>query len=333
MPTAVVVIPTRNEERSIQDVMAEVRAGLQGTAYDHVEILITDDSIDSTRELAREAGARVVIGGGEGLGVAMFRGLKEALKFRPDVIVSVDGDGQSDAKAEIPRFVEVIWRGEADLVLGSRFRGENLIQYKYRLINRLGTRVLTRMLNYATGLRLTDSHGGIRAMRAAVVEDLQMIGTHTYVQETIIDAYEKGYRIIELPSVWRVRQHGKSRVVGSIVKYIFYTLPVILLRSGHHVRSLYSAGLVLVGLAVLYFFYIVASEGFTWAMGNRTPAFLLVALMVSTGIQFFFFGFILQLLNQIKRSIDRSLHHEAERTEPVPDVTAKRAVREISRVG
>lgn len=312
MPTAVVVIPTRDEENSIERVIAEIRSAFDGRKYDCIEILVTDDSTDRTRALARLAGAHVVNGGGEGLGAAMYRGLKESLAFDPDVIMAIDGDGQADSKTEIPRFLDVIERGEADLVLSSRFKESGAVHYEYRFINRLGTRVLTYLLNSKTGLKLTDSHGGIRSMTPAVVEELQMIGTHTYVQETIIDAAEKGFRIVELPSSWRVREHGKSRVVGSIPKYVFYTLPIILLRSGHHIRTLYNIGLALVAIAVSYFCYIFASEGFTFALGRRTPAFVLIALLVSTGLQLFFFGFVLQLLNQIKRTVDRIVYERRD---------------------
>lgn len=330
MPTAVVVIPTRNEEKSIEGVIAEVRSAFAGLRYDRVEILLTDDSIDGTRAVARRAGAHVVNGGGEGLGAAMYRGLKEALAFDPDVILTIDGDGQSDAKDEIPRFLGVLERDEADLVLGSRFQQSGLVRYKYKFVNRMGTRLLVHFLNAKTGLGLTDSHGGIRAMRAAVARELQMIGSHTYVQETIIDAAEKGFRIVELPSAWRARQHGSSRVVGSIPKYVFYTLPIILLRSGHHVRTLYNTGLLLIAAAFVYFGVVVVEEGFTLAMGHRTPAFVLIALLISTGIQLFFFGFMLQLLNQIKRSVDRVVYPTGEKVprEPPPPARARVAQKE-----
>jgi glycosyltransferase involved in cell wall biosynthesis len=334
MPTAVVVIPTRNEEKSIEGVIAEIRAAFAGSRYDRLEILITDDSTDATRAVARRAGAHVVNGGGEGLGAAMYRGLKEALAFEPDVILTIDGDGQTDAKTEIPRFLGVVERDEADLVLGSRFKESGLVRYRYKFVNRLGTRLLTYLLNSKTRLGLTDSHGGIRAMRSAVVRELQMIGTHTYVQETIIDAAEKGFRIVELPSAWREREHGTSRVVGSIPKYVFYTLPIILLRSGHHIRTLYNTGIFLVAAGFIYFGVVVVEEGFTLAMGHRTPAFILIALLVSTGLQLFFFGFMLQLLNQIKRTVDRAVYPSGEEralVEPAP--TRSRAVeKEASRV-
>jgi len=305
LPRAAVVIPTRNEEQSIGRVIAEIRSGFVGTRYNAIDIVLADDSSDRTRRVARELGAIVVPGGGEGLGVAMYRGLKAAAQLGPDVIVAVDGDGQADAVAEIKRFLAPIERDEADLVLGSRFLDHGLVKYPYRWINRFGTRVLSAFLRAQTGLPLTDSHGGIRAMRPEVAADLDLLGTQTYVQESILDAVEKGYRVTEIPSVWRKREHGTSRVVGSIPKYVLYTLPVLILRSGQHLRLLYSAGLLSIAAGVLYFAVILAQEGLL-NIGSRVPGLLLIALLVMSGLQLFFFGFVLQLLKQIKRNVDRN---------------------------
>ena len=304
MPRAAVVIPTRNEEQSIARVIAEIRSGFVGTRYNDIDIVLADDSSDRTRRVARELGATVVPGGGEGLGVAMYRGLKAAARLAPDVIVAVDGDGQADAVAEIRRFLAPLERDEADLVIGSRFLDHGLVKYPYRWINRFGTRILSAFLRAQTGLPLTDSHGGIRAMRPEVAADLDLLGTQTYVQESILDAVEKGYRVTEIASVWRKREHGTSRVVGSIPKYILYTLPVLILRSGQHLRLLYSTGLLSIVAGVLYFVIILAQEGLN--IGSRVPGLLLVALLVMSGLQLFFFGFVLQLLKQIKRNVDRN---------------------------
>jgi glycosyltransferase involved in cell wall biosynthesis len=313
--TAVVVIPTKNEENTIRSVIAEVREAFTELPYD-VEILITDDSTDSTRAIARECGAHVVNGGGEGLGSAMYRGLKEALYLDPSVILSIDGDGQTDARTEIPQFVRPILEGQADLVLGSRFARAGLVAYHYRSLNMMGTRILTWILRRMTGLKVTDSHGGIRAMVPEVARELQIIGSHTYVQETIIDAHEKGFRILELPSVWRQRNFGQSRVVRSIPKYIAYTLPVLLLRSGQHIRALYALGSILFVGAFVVFAVVFVEEGFTLVLGHRTPALIMIALMVMAGLQLIFFGFSFQLLKQIKRAVDR-IEYEDHASRPV----------------
>ena len=288
MPRAAVVIPTRNEELSIARVIEEIRSGFVGTRYNEVDIVLADDSSDRTRRIARDLGAVVVPGGGEGLGVAMYRGLKVAAQLAPDVIVAVDGDGQADAAAEIRRFLTPIERDEADLVLGSRFLDRGLVKYPYRWINRFGTRVLSAFLRAQTGLPLTDSHGGIRAMRPEVAADLDLLGTQTYVQESILDAVEKGYRVTEIASVWRKREHGSSRVVGSIPKYILYTLPMLILRSGQHLRLLYSAGLLSIVGGVLYFAIILAQEGLL-NIGSRVPGLLLVALLRDERLAAFLF--------------------------------------------
>ena len=305
MPRAAVVIPTRNEEQSIARVIAEVRSGFVGTRYTEVDIVLADDSSDRTRRVARDLGAVIVPGGGEGLGVAMYRGLKAAAQLAPDVIVAVDGDGQADAATEIKRFLAPIERDEADFVIGSRFLDQGLVKYQYRWINRFGTRILSAFLRAQTGLPLTDSHGGLRAMRPEVAADLDLLGTQTYVQESILDAVEKGYRVTEIASVCRKREHGTSRVVGSIPKYILYTLPVLILRSGQHLRLLYSAGLLSIAAGVLYFAILLAQEGL-FNIGSRISGLLLVALLVMSGMQLFFFGFVLQLLKQIKRNVDRN---------------------------
>ena len=302
-----VVIPTRNEEKSIDGILRSVKAAITQNFCKSLRIIVVDDSTDQTRTLARNAGAEVLNGGGRGLGSAMYDGLKAAVATKPDYILSLDGDGQADVD-EIPRFLKPLIEDRADLVVGSRFLERHLVQYRYRFVNRFGTIVLAWILRRLTSLKLTDSHGGLRAMRREVAEELEMLGTHTYVQETIIDAVEKGFRILEMPSTWKVRQHGKSRVVSSIPRYIFYSLPVLILRSGQHIRLLYSGGIIMIVFALIYFFTILAEARFNIkALGDRVPAFVWITLMISIGFQCFFFGFVLQLIKQIKYRLDRTV--------------------------
>lgn len=327
MARACVVVPTRNEEASIAGVIAEIRAGFDGTRYDELIILVVDDSTDGTRAIAQANGAVVVRGDGDGLGSAMFKGLRAAVQFDPDIIVAVDGDGQADAATEIPRFLAPIERDEADLVLGSRFLQPDLVGYRYRAVNRFGTRVLSAMLRAGTGLPLTDSHGGLRAMRPEVAASLEMIGTHTYVQETIIDAVEKGFRVVEIPSVWRPRRAGRSRVVSSIPKYVFYTLPVLLLRSGQHIRWLYTIGIVATVVSLAIFLAVLIEER-SLQLDHRMPTLLFVVLLFTTGLQLFFFGFVLQLLKQLKKSIDRQTAPRVPIVPPRPGSAAQPAVQD-----
>ena len=300
-----VVLPSKNEGKVIGKVINEIHNIFQDNGYNKPIVIVSDDSKDDTREIAKSTGAVVLNGGGKGLGFAMYKGLKYSLRFKPDLILSCDSDGQIDLN-EIPSFIKAIKNDEADLVLGSRFIQSNLVRYKYRWINRLGVIVLSKILRSFTGLRLTDSHGGLRCMKPEVVQELEMIGTHTYVQETIIDASEKGFRIKEIPSVWKKREVGKSKVVGSIPTYIFYTLPILIVRSKQHIKWLYSIGIILSLVAIVYFMFISWQAAFDFkSMFSRLPSFILIALLLLVGIQLFFFGFILQIIKDIKYRIDR----------------------------
>ena len=210
-----IIIPTKNEAETIANIINGIREVFDQLPYKLHEIYIVDDSRDETRKVAEKLGAIVIIGGGRGLGYAMFKALKVVSRSTCDVILSIDGDGQADLK-EIPKFLSTLEKSNSDLVLGSRFLSKGSVKYKYRMRNRFGTIALSYILRMITKLPLTDSHGGLRAMRREVPEELEMIGTHSYVQETIIDAVEKGFKVTEIPSVWHVRQFGSSKVVASI---------------------------------------------------------------------------------------------------------------------
>ena len=156
-----------------------------------------------------------------------------------------------------------------------------------------------------SGRRLSDSHGGIRAMRNEVVADLTLTGTHSYVQETILDALQKGFRVVEIPSKWKPRAHGSSRVVSSIPRYAAHTLPVLLVKSGKHLTWLATMGSLFVIGGGAFFFVVLVQEGFSVPeLFDRLPALLLIALLVSVGTQMFFFGLVLELLRQISRQVD-----------------------------
>ncbi|MFA6378619.1 MAG: glycosyltransferase, partial [Candidatus Omnitrophota bacterium] len=92
------VIPTKNEAASIGKVIDDLRLEVKGLGHELVGIMITDDSTDETRRIAKEKGATVVIGEGKGLGYAMWKGLKASLRCKPDIIISMDADGQSELK-------------------------------------------------------------------------------------------------------------------------------------------------------------------------------------------------------------------------------------------
>jgi len=108
-----VVIPTRDEEGGIAEIIDSVRSSCD-------EILVVDGhSKDQTREIAAARGARVVLDHGKGKGGALRQSITEA---KSDILVFIDADGSHDAR-DIPAMVAPIKADQFDLVVGSRGRG------------------------------------------------------------------------------------------------------------------------------------------------------------------------------------------------------------------
>src|SRR5262245_24268420 len=161
-----VVIPAYNEGTVIFRVVSDVkRAG-------YSVVVIDDGSSDNTAEQARAAGATVIKHPFNlGQGAALQSGIEYALAQAAECVVTFDADGQHRV-SDISRLTEALVRERADFALGSRFLGQapNLPPLR-RLVLQAAT-VFTRM---TTGLQLTDTHNGLRAMtrRGAAAIKLQ----------------------------------------------------------------------------------------------------------------------------------------------------------------
>jgi glycosyltransferase involved in cell wall biosynthesis len=154
-PQVWVVIAAYNEAPAIARVVGDVkRAGYQA-------IVVDDGSTDATGALAAKAGGVVVrhpINLGQGAGLQT--GIEFALSEEADIIVTFDADGQHRA-ADIAVLIEALVSQNADFVLGSRFLGTSLNQ---PLSRRLLLKAATLFTRLTTGLSVTDSHNGLRAM-------------------------------------------------------------------------------------------------------------------------------------------------------------------------
>jgi len=146
----VAVIPAYNEERSVEEVVRKTRKHVD-------EIIVVDDgSTDRTSEIARKEGAIVIRHKVNlGLGCALRSGIREALKRKADVIVTIDADGQHDPN-DIPKLLEKIREGY-DFVIGRR----NLRVYP--LIKKIGNFILNFLTNLISGTTLSDTESGFRA--------------------------------------------------------------------------------------------------------------------------------------------------------------------------
>jgi polyprenyl-phospho-N-acetylgalactosaminyl synthase len=150
-----VVIAAYNEATVIADVVADV------TGAGYCAVVVDDGSRDRTAELAESAGAAVVrhpINLGQG--AALQTGIEFALARGADTIVTFDADGQHRA-ADIVGLIDALARHDADFALGSRFLGTTVNMPASR---RWLLKAASWFTRATTGLSITDSHNGLRAM-------------------------------------------------------------------------------------------------------------------------------------------------------------------------
>lgn len=200
-----VVIPTKDEEGIVAEIVDAVRPHA-------TEILVVDGhSRDRTREIAAGRGARVILDAGRGKGEALRRSFEESSH---DILVFIDADGSHDPR-DIPRLVEPIRRGQAELVIASRTRGgsDELHGTAEQLLRYVGSQLIMLAINYRWGVRLTDSQNGFRALRRDVARALQLKSNLTTIeQEMLMRALKGGCRVVEVPSHEFERRWGVSKV-------------------------------------------------------------------------------------------------------------------------
>jgi len=200
------IVPAHNEAENIGDVIAEITSlNLPG------DLLVIDDgSSDETAALAERMDARVVrLPFNLGYGAAVQTGLLYAVLNGYDVCVLIDGDGQHDPK-HISALLEPLERGEADLVLGSRFLGR--ADYSISLGRRLGMIVFSKLVSLFTHQQITDPTSGFQAIGGSLMKFF-VKDNYPYDfpdADTLIRLYFAGFKIKEIPVTIRPRLHGES---------------------------------------------------------------------------------------------------------------------------
>jgi glycosyltransferase involved in cell wall biosynthesis len=287
----VVTIPALNEEKTIAQVVRGVPRDIDG--IDETEVVVVNDgSTDSTAVEAANAGATVVtLPGGGGLGIVFRTGFEQAMRRGADIIVNIDGDGQFNP-ADIRQLVGPILEDRADFVTCSRF-ADPALRPQMPTVKFYGNAAVTGIINWVCGgTRFTDVSCGFRAFNREAAYRLTLFGRFTYTQETFIDLFSKGVRIVEVPlKVRGVREHGQSRVARSVIKYARSSFPIIL-RAMRDIQPLKFFG----GIALFLGFLGMLSGGFItgwYLFHHKTTPF--TSLIPVTGI-FVTLAFVLGVL-------------------------------------
>jgi glycosyltransferase involved in cell wall biosynthesis len=212
----VIQIPCLNEEESLPQVLAELPRDVPG--FDRVEWLVVDDgSTDATVEVAKRHGVDhlVRLTANQGLAAAFQAGLDAALKLGADVIVNTDADGQYSA-ADIPRLVEPIVAGRADMVVGDRqVQDVEHFSPTKKLLQRTGSWVVRQ----ASGTKVPDTTSGFRAYNREAALQLIVVSRYTYTLESLIQAGKMSVAIADVPISPNPTER-RSRLFASTSAYV-----------------------------------------------------------------------------------------------------------------
>ena len=220
-PEITVVIPCLNEEEAVGKVVDQALEGIRRSGRTGEVLVVDNGSTDRSAEVAGAHGARVVTERRRGYGSAYLTGLEDA---RGEYIVMGDADGTYPLQ-ELGPFVDRLEAGD-DLVMGSRFKG-TIHGDAMPFLNRfVGNPILTGMLNLLFGVKVSDAHCGMRAIRkdAAAALELHSTGME-FASEMVFKAYRRGMSVSEIPIDYYPRV-GESKLnrVGDAWRHVRFML-------------------------------------------------------------------------------------------------------------
>jgi glycosyltransferase involved in cell wall biosynthesis len=280
----VVAIPAYNEDRFIGSLVLKLRARNR-------RVLVVDDgSIDATAELAESAGATVVRHPSNlGKTAAVETIFEEARRMNADALVLLDGDSQHDP-SEVDQLAEPILKGEADMVVGSRFVGVRSEIPRWRVA---GQHALTMVTNIGSGLHLSDTESGYRAFSRRAIDEMRFKGRGFAIEPaTQFQAKQRGWKVLEVP----IRVHYELPMKRNPVWHGMGQLDAIFrLVAEHRPLLFFSApGLALVLAGLLLGLYVTRIYEATTQLAVGYA--LITVLMSVVGVLTMFTGIVLHAM-------------------------------------
>jgi glycosyltransferase involved in cell wall biosynthesis len=218
-----VVIAAYNEEASLEQVLMHIPSEVSGLSVD--TLVVDDGSSDSTAATAeRFPRARLArLERNCGHGVALRLGYQLAAEHGARYIVTLDGDMQWDPR-EMPTVLPPLLDGEADFVIGSRALG---IAETDDPLRHAGVRFFAALVSLITGVKVTDTSSGYRAMRTEVTQTVPQTQVQYQTSELLIGAIYAGYRVTERPITMHKRFAGESKKGHNLLYGIRYTRVIL----------------------------------------------------------------------------------------------------------
>jgi len=233
---ALVIIPTYNESGNILKMIKRLLK-----LKEEVDILIVDDgSPDGTAEIVKKAQNDypnrihlVERSGKLGLGTAYVAGFNYAIEHKYEYVCEMDADF-SHSPEDVPRLVNEVRMGEADIAIGSRYsNGISIINWPLsRLILSYGANIYARTI---TGLPVFDTTAGFKCIHRRVIENIAIdrirSNGYAFQIELHFRAWKAGFKLKEVSIIFREREEGVSKMSKKIVREAMWRVWAIKARS------------------------------------------------------------------------------------------------------
>ncbi|QEE16038.1 glycosyltransferase family 2 protein [Promethearchaeum syntrophicum] len=224
-----IVIPCLNESSTIIGVIREIYA----LNLNNYEIIVVDDgSTDNSVDLLRNLkNVKLFIHSKNiGYGRTLIDGIQKA---SGDLIITIDSDGQHEPK-DIPILCQLIIENNADIVVGSRYKGR--YNYQIPFFNRAGEAFIEVIVFLIFGKIIKNNQGGFRVFHKRTLDIFKNLKFHgmAFTTEILMSAFLKNYRVVEGPINLYNRPIGKSRVkkikllLNLIICFLTYSFQRIL---------------------------------------------------------------------------------------------------------
>jgi len=218
----IIVIVAKNESKTIGGVIEKIQS--LNLPYSYKIIVVNDGSTDDTESIALERDAFVINHSYNlGIGGATKTGYVAARIFKPEIVITIDADGQHDPKY-MPEIISKIKNHGADMVYASRFSTAS--NYKTTKVRSIGNRFYTWLVNKIAGISITDVTSGYRGVKSDRLDDIFFTAETNFAIELAIRAGRKGLKITEIPVTTFTRDAGTSQF-HKIERFLVYNINAI----------------------------------------------------------------------------------------------------------
>jgi glycosyltransferase involved in cell wall biosynthesis len=301
----IIQIPCLNEAATLPATIADLPRSVAG--IDVVEFLVVDDgSRDNTADVARACGVDHVVRlrRNKGLAAAFMAGIDAALKQGADFIINTDADNQY-AGHEIPKLLQPLLTGQADIVIGDRNIAElEHMGWRKRQLQRLGSWVVRQVSNTS----VPDTTSGFRAYTREAALRMTIVSEFSYTLESIIQAGKKRMAIAHVAVETNPRTR-ESRLFDSIFSYIKKSAATIVriyvmyepLKVFTYIGLIVFAAGMAGGLRFLYYYFTGTGYG-------HLQSLILSAVLLIAGLQIFVIGLMADVMSGIRKLLEDLLY-------------------------